>query len=52
VRELIRKDRDRRRLCGLRLASAATAPAAEAGAVYGDGLRDRSRKAGNPASGG
>ena len=46
VRELIRKDRDRQRLCGLLLEGAASPPAATADADYFDRLRDRVRESG------
>lgn len=49
VCELIRKDQDRQRLRGLLLAGAATAPASPADAAYFDGLRDRVRRAAEPA---
>jgi antitoxin ParD1/3/4 len=49
VRELIRKDQDRQQLRNLLLAGAASAPVAPADASYFDGLRDRVRKAANPA---
>ncbi|OYD53097.1 addiction module antitoxin [Thauera propionica] len=50
VRELIRKDQDRQRLRGVLLAGAATASASPANATYFEGLRDRVRRAGKPAS--
>ena len=46
VRELIRKDQDRQRLCGLLLEGAASPQAATADADYFDQLRDRVREAG------
>lgn len=48
VCELIRKDQDRLRLCGLLLAGAASAPAAVVDARYFDGLRARVRKTAKP----
>jgi len=50
VRELIRKDQDRLQLRNLLLAGAVSAPATSADDNYFDGLRDRVRKAANPAS--
>ncbi len=41
VRELIRRDRDRRHLSGLLLEGAASAPAVTANAAYFDALRER-----------
>ena len=49
VRELIRRDRDRLQMRQLLLAGAATAPAAPADTSYFEGLRERVRKAANPA---
>lgn len=50
VRELIRKDQDRLQLRNLLLAGAVSAPATSADDNYFDGLRDRVRKAADPAS--
>jgi antitoxin ParD1/3/4 len=50
VRELIRKDQDRLQLRNLLLAGVASAPAAPADASYFEGLRDRVRKAAEPAA--
>jgi antitoxin ParD1/3/4 len=50
VRELIRKDQDRQQLRGLLLAGAASAPAAPVDARHFEGLRDRARKAAEPAT--
>ncbi|HWS75846.1 MAG TPA: type II toxin-antitoxin system ParD family antitoxin [Quisquiliibacterium sp.] len=50
VRELIRKDQARLQLRKLLLAGAASAPAAPADTSYFEGLRDRVRKAAQPAS--
>lgn len=46
VLELIRKDRDRQRLCGLLLEGAASPEAVTADAHYHDQLRSRVRAAG------
>ena len=46
VLELIRKDRDRQRLCGLLLDGAASPEAVTADAHYHDQLRSRARGAG------
>lgn len=46
VLELIRKDRDRQRLCGLLLDGAASPEAVTADALYYDRLRSRVRDAG------
>ncbi len=43
VRELIRKDQDRRRLRQMLLDGAASEPASEADSAYFDGLRQRAR---------
>jgi antitoxin ParD1/3/4 len=45
VRELIRKDQDRRKLQALLLQGAASQPTAPATSEYFDGLRSRVRKA-------
>ena len=50
VRELIRKDQDRLQLRKVLLAGAASAPAAPADGSYFEGLRDRVRRAGKPAT--
>ena len=44
VRELIRRDQDRRQLRGLLLDGAASAPTAPVDQVYFDGLRQRARR--------
>jgi antitoxin ParD1/3/4 len=44
VRELIRKDRDRRHLRGLLLEGAESAPAAPADETFFDGLREQVRR--------
>ena len=46
VRELIRKDRDRRQLRGLLLEGAASAPGEVADAAWFDALRERIRASG------
>lgn len=50
VRELIRKEQERLHLRNLLLAAATSAPAAPADASYFEGLRERVRKAGEPAA--
>lgn len=44
VRELIRKDQDCRRLRGMLLAGAATAPTSPADAAYFEGLREQANQ--------
>lgn len=49
VRELIRRDQDRVQLRGMLLAGAQSAPTAPVSDAYFDGLRDRVRRATQPA---